>query len=82
MLHGLLKGFFKIRYYGILATKHREKLRICQEILAVTAEQQDEEIPEKSFEEWFFELTGMEPGICPYCKGRLIRKSVLQPVLP
>ncbi|MFQ5824778.1 MAG: transposase, partial [bacterium] len=26
MLHVLPKGFFKIRYYGILATKHREKL--------------------------------------------------------
>lgn len=85
LLHILPKGFFKIRYYGLLASRNREKLRVCQEILGVTAQRPDEEIEErdKTWEDWFFELTGIEPGICPYCKnGRLIRTSILKPLPP
>ncbi len=77
-------GYFKIRYYGILASRNRQKLWTAQDILGVAGP--DEEQPqesEKNFEEWFFELTGIEPGICPFCKkGRLIRKAQLAPVPP
>lgn len=81
LLHVLPKGYFKIRYFGILASRNRHKLWTAQEILGDAAPEQERlQESEKSFEEWFFELTGIEPGICPYCKkGRLIRKAQLVP---
>ncbi|MEE8149966.1 MAG: IS91 family transposase [candidate division Zixibacteria bacterium] len=85
LLHVLPKGYFKIRYYGILASRNRHKLWTAQEVLGVASNVTDEQPDEskKSFEEWFFELTGIEPGICPFCKkGRLIRKAQLPPVPP
>ena len=81
----LPKGYFKIRYFGILASRNRHKLWTAQEILgaAQRMEVEQSEQSEKSFEDWFLELTGIEPGICPYCKkGRLIRITRLQPVPP
>jgi hypothetical protein len=83
LLHVLPKGYFKIRYYGILASRNRHKLRQAQEILGTVSVPEDElsEENEKSFEDWFFELTGIEPGLCPFCKkGRLIRITQLKPV--
>jgi len=81
LLHVLPKNFYKIRYYGILASRNRKrKLAICREILEMIVEEIELDKPEKSFEEWFFELTGKEPGICPVCKkGRLVRKNKLKP---
>ena len=84
LLHVLPKGYFKIRYYGILASRNRHKLWTAQEILGM-AVRENEQPPEdkKNFEEWFFELTGIEPGNCPYCKkGRLVRKHDLMPAPP
>ena len=85
LLHVLPKGYFKIRYYGILASRNRHKLWTAQEILGNSEEVQERknEEREKSFEEWFLELTGIQPGICPYCKkGRLIPKAQLAPAPP
>jgi hypothetical protein len=84
LLHVLPKGYFKIRYYGILASRNRHKLWTAQEILGVAVhEEEQSQQGEKSFEEWFFELTGIEPGICPYCKkGRLIPKGELRRAPP
>jgi hypothetical protein len=81
LLHVLPKNFYKIRYYGILASRNRKrKLALCREILEVIVKEIEPDKPEKSFEELFFELTGKEPGICPVCKkGRLVRKNKLKP---
>ncbi len=84
-MHVLPENFYKIRYYGILASRNRHKLRIAQEVLGAAVELEDKDLQEgkKSFEEWFFELTGIEAGICPYCKkGRLIPIAQLAPVPP
>jgi hypothetical protein len=81
----LPKGYFKIRYYGIMASRNRHKLWTAQEILGIIHESKEEqpEESEKSFEDWLFELTGIEAGICPYCKkGRLISKSDLRRAPP
>jgi len=81
----LPKGYCKIRYYGIWVSRNRHKLWTAQEILGVAGNVKDEQPGEskKSFEEWFFELTGIEPGICPVCKrGRLIPKSELRRAPP
>jgi predicted Zn-ribbon and HTH transcriptional regulator len=82
LLHVLPNGYFKIRYYGILASRNRHKLRTAQEILGIAVPEHEQlHESEKSFEDWFFESTGIKPGICPYCKkGRLIPIAQLAPV--
>ncbi len=85
LLHVLPKRYIKIRYYGILASRNRHKLCTAQEILGVADNVKEEQPGEskKSFEEWFLELTGIQPGICPVCKkGRLIPKSELRRAPP
>lgn len=84
LLHILPPGYFRIRYYGLLASRNREKLRLCQEILgAVPLSKDSENHEEKSWQELFWELTGIEPERCPYCKkGRLITIARLKPVPP
>jgi len=61
LLRVLPKGYFKIRYYGILASRNRHKLWTVQEILgaAQRMEVEQSEESEKSVEEWFLELTGI-----------------------
>jgi hypothetical protein len=81
LLHVLPKGFFKIRYYGLLASRNREKLETCQGLLGVATSEPPQETPEKSFDEWFLELTGNEAKRCPYCKkGRMIRIKEIKPL--
>ncbi len=85
LLHVLPRGFFKIRYYGILASKnHQTKLKICQEILDVARPDEGQRPPEpKAWQEWYIKLTGINPVLCPFCKqGRMIRKAQLAPAPP
>jgi hypothetical protein len=83
LLHVLPKGFFKIRYYGILASKNRQtKLRICQEILDVVRPDVWQQPTEpKNWQEWYIKLTGINPMLCPLCKkGRMIRTLRVYPL--
>jgi hypothetical protein len=48
---------------------------------SVSGSQKGQVTQSAMWEELFFELTGIDPRICPRCeKGRMIRKEVLQPV--
>jgi len=79
LLHILPKGFFKIRYYGILASRNsKTKLARCKEILDVDSSQEQDTTRSKSWEDLLFELTGIDPRICPECKkGRMICKDII-----
>ena len=69
------------RFFSKISDRRdRAKLGMAQEILGDAIAYEQPEESQKTFEEWFFELTGIEPGICPFCKkGRLIRKVQLAP---
>jgi len=77
LLHVLPKRFYKIRYYGLLSSRHRQtKLARCQEIFGVT--RQPEATPPKSWEDFMFELTGKDARLCPKCeKGHLVTKEII-----
>ena len=79
LLHILPKRFVKIRYYGILASRNRKtKLERCKEILDVDTSQEQYASRSQSWEELLFELTGIDPRICPECKkGHMIRKELI-----
>jgi hypothetical protein len=72
LLHVLPEGFFKIRYYGILASRNlKTKLKKCKQILQVRLTRTMEKI---SWVELFFKLTGIDLTVCPQCKtGRMVR---------
>ncbi|MCH8021023.1 IS91 family transposase [candidate division KSB1 bacterium] len=76
LLHVLPTGYFRIRYYGLFASRNREKRLLCQQILGCVPEKSDDSgSVKKTWQDWVLELTGVEPGICPYCKkGRLVSK--------
>jgi hypothetical protein len=79
LLHILPNGFMKIRYYGILASRnHQTKLQRCKEILDVDTNQEQLTTRSQSWEELLFELTGIDPRICPECKkGHMTRKEII-----
>jgi hypothetical protein len=80
LLHILPTGFFKIRYYGILSSRNRKtKLKRCKKVLEVPINQEPDTTETESWEDLLFELTGIDPRICPCCKnGRMICKELLQ----
>ena len=70
-MHVLPSGFHRIRYYGLLANRHRnENLALCRELLGIASEStpepaNDEDLEEESWEERMLRLTGMDPLQCP-----------------
>ena len=72
LLHILPKGFSKIRYYGILASRNLStKLKQCKELLKVQLNTATEKLNWKAL---FFQLTGIDLLQCPVCgEGRMIR---------
>ena len=79
LLHVLPKRFYKIRYYGLLSSRHRQtKLARCQQIFGVAREQEAVPTLPKSWEDFVFELTGKDPRLCPKCgEGHLVTKEII-----
>src|SRR5262249_61983931 len=86
LLHVLPEGFVRIRYYGLLANRHREwNLKRCRELLAGQA---PAELPAvapagEGWQERLTRLTGRDPTLCPQCgQGHLHRVEDLAPAAP
>lgn len=73
LMHILPEGFVKIRHYGILSNRNRnKKLKACKEFLGVKEEVDIQQTDEKADE--------IKEGvyICPICKkGHMISKEEL-----
>lgn len=74
LLHVLPERFTKIRYYGLLANKCREKnLAVCRELLGVKATEHD---LQKIYDDWktlYGYVTGEDVFKCPHCEsGKLV----------
>jgi membrane protein implicated in regulation of membrane protease activity len=81
LLHVLPDGFMKIRHYGILSNRsHKTKLRRCKELLGVAQDRGSEKQGKPSWQELLFNLTGIDPTVCPHCgKGKMVLKETLAP---
>jgi hypothetical protein len=90
-------GFQRIRYYGLLANRHRaENLERCRGLLGVEDGSEDEETSEEAadgeegWEEQLLRRTGIDPRQCPVCgQGELLlvvevvdRPPLRQPLPP
>lgn len=79
MRHVLPSGFYKIRYYGFLASANGDKREKCMVLIDKPAH-----VPllqGMSTKEALIIITGKPPDICPKCKkGKMIPKTILDPV--
>jgi hypothetical protein len=84
LLHILPDNFVKIRHYGLLSNRNRKtKLRRCQKILGSTSNEEQQSTESEGWEKLLFELTGIDPRICPCCKkGRMVTREILSPQGP
>ena len=75
LLHVLPSRFVKIRHYGILSNRNRNrKLRLCQR-LTLSKIQESQKL---SMVELLLKLTGLDLRICPCCgKGTMVVKQLL-----
>ena len=75
LLHVLPSRFMKIRHYGILSNRNRNrKLRLCQRLTF----SKSCEVQKISAVELLLKLTGLDLRICPCCKqGKMVTKQIL-----
>ena len=81
LLHVLPNGFMKIRYFGICSNRSRkEKIGLCKKILHV-AKKDIHDIPDKkSWQDIYFQVTGIDISICHICgKGKMRCKETISP---
>jgi hypothetical protein len=81
LLHVLPDGFVRIRSYGLLASRNREKnLALCRELLGAEPPPARPKAPRESWSELLQRLTGVDPLLCPQCKkGHLRPIGVIAP---
>ena len=79
LLHILPRGFYKIRYYGILSNRRRKtKLEQCKKVLRSCNSLENNSSPSIDWIELLLELTGIDLRICPVCnKGRMRSKEMI-----
>jgi hypothetical protein len=78
LLHILPRGYYKIRYYGMLSNRYRKaKLQLCRRLLKVK-----DKVEEATFNllDALFYLTGLDLSCCPAChQGRMVIVKYLMP---
>lgn len=74
LTHVLPGRFMRIRHYGFLASRHKQKqLGTIRQLLGAQAPQP---IPIKTTHDWLREILGIEPNICPCCGDRLLESEL------
>lgn len=79
MRHILPSGFYKIRYYGLLASVNSCKKQLCDRLIRKV--RPVALLQGLTSKQVLAIVTGQEPGRCPKCcKGTLIARTILDPV--
>jgi len=77
--HILPSGFYKIRYYGLLATANHEKKNRCFYLIGKARPMSV--LQNLGTKQVLKVVTGRDPDLCPKCHhGKLIPKTILDPV--
>jgi hypothetical protein len=77
--HILPTGFYKIRYYGLLAPANKALKERCVVLLKKTP--YTPILEGKTSYEVLYIVTGVDPRVCPYCKeGKMMPHTILDPV--
>jgi len=68
LLHVLPEGFHRIRYYGLLGSRHRaQKLARCRELLGMPSPEPSDRQSERDYRDHYEQLTGVSLKQCPAC---------------
>ncbi|MCH8080722.1 MAG: IS91 family transposase [Proteobacteria bacterium] len=79
MRHVLPAGFYKIRYYGLLAAANRIKRQQCMAL--INKPLHVSLLAGLSAKQVLKVVTGMDPDTCPKCKkGKMLPHTILDPV--
>ena len=79
MRHVLPAGFYKIRYYGLLAAANRIKRQQCMAL--INKPLHVSVLAGLSAKQVLKVVTGMDPDTCPKCKkGKMLPHTILDPV--
>jgi hypothetical protein len=75
LLHVLPQGYVRIRYYGLLAPRHRqENLALCRKLLGQPpAAEPAAPSAEEDWRQRLIRLTGVDPLLCPHCQKGTLR---------
>lgn len=81
LLHVLPDGFQKIRYFGLMANRHRAtNLALCRSLIPDAGVVDAPALEVKDWRDRYRELTGEDVSLCPACKsGRLRGVRLLKP---
>jgi hypothetical protein len=80
LLHVIPKGFMRVRHFGFLANRSKERLSTCRQLLGLLPALPKP--PQRSTHELMLALTGIDLTRCPRCrKGTLIFRTQL-PIPP
>jgi Putative transposase/Transposase zinc-binding domain len=79
LLHGLPRGFMRLRHYGFLANRHKAyTLRRCRALLGQPSEPPPRRA--KSVGQWMQEVTGIDLTQCPHCGAKPLVRLPLPPL--
>jgi Putative transposase len=84
LLHVLPEGFQRIRYYGFLANRYRErKLARCCQLLAMPPSEPTDDQTAADYRDQYQGLTGTSLTECPACRrGRMVIIELINPTKP
>ena len=82
MLQVLPTGFQRIRYYGLLGNRYRErKLARCRQLLGMPGSETPVAEPSQDYRDRYQQLTGSSLWQCPVChQGRMLVVKILAPI--
>ncbi len=81
LMHVLPSGYFKIRYYGLLASRNlKTKFAYCKSLLVIAQNKAVDEDQTFDWRELMYQLTGIDVRFCPKCKkGRFVMVDFISP---
>jgi hypothetical protein len=80
LLHVLPDRFVRIRYFGLFANRHRERMvALCRKVLPGPPSPKPT-APAPTWQERLHQLTGMDPLVCTVCGQRTLR--CIEPLAP
>jgi hypothetical protein len=83
LLHVLPESFVRIRYFGLLSNRHRQRnLARCRELLSDQAAAEVEIAVPEDWRARLIRLTGRDPTVCPACGQGHLRRIEELPAVP
>ena len=82
LAHVLPPRFLRVRHYGFLANRAKQKLLArCRALLGVASPNPRDDRP-RTLADWLRKILGTDPTCCPHCGGALFRETLPRIPMP